>query len=146
MARKIVFTSGKGGVGKTTVCANLGATLSNLGFRVCILDVDIGLNNLDVVMGIENKVVFAGAEYNFQHQCKNKDVKKDYQKQKKNIKIIHFVTFKKPWYFLKSLDFVMEYYRYSFMTEFRHEIINNFLYFLTYLKNNIKKVKYAFYS
>ena len=45
MARKIVFTSGKGGVGKTTVCANLGATLSNLGFRVVILDVDIGLNN-----------------------------------------------------------------------------------------------------
>ena len=58
MARKIVFTSGKGGVGKTTVCANLGATLSNLGFRVVILDVDIGLNNLDVVMGIENRVVF----------------------------------------------------------------------------------------
>src|SRR5574344_2147051 len=58
MARKIVFTSGKGGVGKTTVCANLGATLSNLGFRVVILDVDIGLNNLDVVMGIESRVVF----------------------------------------------------------------------------------------
>lgn len=58
MARKIVFTSGKGGVGKTTVCANLGATLSNLGFRVVILDVDIGLNNLDVVMGVENRVVF----------------------------------------------------------------------------------------
>lgn len=58
MARKIVFTSGKGGVGKTTVCANLGATLSNIGFRVVILDVDIGLNNLDVVMGIENRVVF----------------------------------------------------------------------------------------
>ena len=58
MARKIVFTSGKGGVGKTTVCANLGATLSNLGFRVVILDVDIGLNNLDVVMGVESKVVF----------------------------------------------------------------------------------------
>ncbi len=58
MARKIVFTSGKGGVGKTTVCANLGATLSNLGFKVVILDVDIGLNNLDVVMGIENRVVF----------------------------------------------------------------------------------------
>ena len=58
MARRIVFTSGKGGVGKTTVCANLGATLSNLGFRVVILDVDIGLNNLDVVMGIENRVVF----------------------------------------------------------------------------------------
>ena len=58
MARKIVVTSGKGGVGKTTVCANLGAMLSNLGFRVVIIDVDIGLNNLDVVMGIENRVVF----------------------------------------------------------------------------------------
>lgn len=58
MARKIVFTSGKGGVGKTTVCANLGATLSNLGFKVVIMDVDIGLNNLDVVMGVESRVVF----------------------------------------------------------------------------------------
>lgn len=58
MARKIVFTSGKGGVGKTTVCANIGATLSNLGFKVAIMDVDIGLNNLDVVMGIESRVVF----------------------------------------------------------------------------------------
>lgn len=58
MARKIVITSGKGGVGKTTVCANLGARLAALGFRVLILDVDLGLNNLDVVMGIENKVVF----------------------------------------------------------------------------------------
>lgn len=58
MARKIVITSGKGGVGKTTVCANLGATLSGLGFKVVIIDVDIGLNNLDVVMGIENRVVF----------------------------------------------------------------------------------------
>ena len=58
MARKIVVTSGKGGVGKTTVCANLGAMLSNLGFSVVIIDVDIGLNNLDVVMGIENRVVF----------------------------------------------------------------------------------------
>ncbi len=58
MARKIVFTSGKGGVGKTTVCANLGATLSGFGFRVAILDVDIGLNNLDVVCGVESRVVF----------------------------------------------------------------------------------------
>ena len=58
MARKIVFTSGKGGVGKTTICANLGAMLSNLGFRVVILDVDIGLNNLDVVMGVEQRIVF----------------------------------------------------------------------------------------
>lgn len=58
MARKIVLTSGKGGVGKTTICANLGATLAELGFRVCLIDVDIGLNNLDVVMGIEKRVMF----------------------------------------------------------------------------------------
>ncbi len=58
MARKIVITSGKGGVGKTTICANLGARLAGLGFRVAIIDADIGLNNLDVVMGLENKVMF----------------------------------------------------------------------------------------
>lgn len=58
MARKIVITSGKGGVGKTTVCANLGVKLANLGFRVALIDADIGLNNLDVVMGIENKVFY----------------------------------------------------------------------------------------
>ena len=58
MARKIVFTSGKGGVGKTTVCANLGISLASLGFRVVLLDMDIGLNNLDVVMGVENRVIF----------------------------------------------------------------------------------------
>ncbi|MDD4815590.1 MAG: septum site-determining protein MinD [Clostridia bacterium] len=58
MARKIVITSGKGGVGKTTVCANLGVKLANLGFRVALIDADIGLNNLDVIMGIENKVIF----------------------------------------------------------------------------------------
>lgn len=58
LARKIVITSGKGGVGKTTVCANLGVYLSRLGFRVAMLDVDIGLNNLDVVMGMEKNVVF----------------------------------------------------------------------------------------
>jgi len=58
MARKFVITSGKGGVGKTTICANIGASLARQKQRVCILDVDIGLNNLDVVMGIEQQIVF----------------------------------------------------------------------------------------
>ena len=58
MARKIVITSGKGGVGKTTVCANLGVALARFNKRVVLVDVDLGLNNLDVVMGVENKVVY----------------------------------------------------------------------------------------
>lgn len=58
MARKIVVTSGKGGVGKTTICANLGARLAAIGFRVAIIDTDLGLNNLDVVLGLEDKVRF----------------------------------------------------------------------------------------
>ena len=58
MARKIVITSGKGGVGKTTICVNLGIALARQGLRVMLLDVDIGLNNLDVVSGVENRVVF----------------------------------------------------------------------------------------
>ena len=58
MARIIVITSGKGGVGKTSICAHLGTALANKGKRVVLIDVDIGLNNLDVVMGVENKVVF----------------------------------------------------------------------------------------
>ncbi|MBQ0099870.1 MAG: septum site-determining protein MinD [Firmicutes bacterium] len=58
MAKKIVITSGKGGVGKTTVSANLGKALANMGLRVALIDIDFGLNNLDVVMGLENKVVY----------------------------------------------------------------------------------------
>lgn len=58
MARKIVVTSGKGGVGKTTVCANLGIALAKRSLRVLLMDLDIGLNNLDVVMQVEDKVVF----------------------------------------------------------------------------------------
>lgn len=58
MARKIVITSGKGGVGKTTVTANLGRFLASFGYRVALIDIDFGLNNLDVVMGLENNVVF----------------------------------------------------------------------------------------
>ena len=58
MARRIVITSGKGGVGKTTFTANLASRLAKRGLRVCVVDLDLGLNNLDVIMGLENKVVF----------------------------------------------------------------------------------------
>lgn len=58
MGRRIVVTSGKGGVGKTTVTASVGSMLAEMGLKVVLVDADIGLNNLDVVMGIENKVVY----------------------------------------------------------------------------------------
>jgi septum site-determining protein MinD len=54
--RAIVVTSGKGGVGKTTITANLGAALVDAGKRVVVVDADVGLRNLDVVMGLENRV------------------------------------------------------------------------------------------
>jgi len=58
MGEAIVITSGKGGVGKTTVSANLGIALALDGFRVCVVDADIGLRNLDVVLGLENRIVY----------------------------------------------------------------------------------------
>ena len=58
MGRAIVITSGKGGVGKTTTTANLGAALAALGHTVVLVDADIGLRNLDVVMGLENRIVY----------------------------------------------------------------------------------------
>ncbi|MBE3598255.1 MAG: septum site-determining protein MinD [Limnochordaceae bacterium] len=56
--RVIVITSGKGGVGKTTTTANLGAALAQNGRRVVVVDADIGLRNLDVVLGLENRIVY----------------------------------------------------------------------------------------
>lgn len=58
MGEVIVITSGKGGVGKTTTTANIGAGLSQLGKKVVVIDTDLGLRNLDVVMGLENLIVY----------------------------------------------------------------------------------------
>lgn len=58
MSQVIVVTSGKGGVGKTTTTANIGTALNMLGKKVVLLDADIGLRNLDVVMGLENRIVY----------------------------------------------------------------------------------------
>ena len=58
MGEVIVVTSGKGGVGKTTTTANLGTGLAMEGKKVVLIDTDIGLRNLDVVMGLENRIVY----------------------------------------------------------------------------------------
>jgi septum site-determining protein MinD len=58
MAKTLVVTSGKGGVGKTTTTAALGAALAQGGQRVVVIDFDVGLRNLDLVMGAERRVVF----------------------------------------------------------------------------------------
>ena len=81
MAKKIVITSGKGGVGKTTVAVNLGVALSNLGLRIVLVDLDFGLNNLDVVMGVENRVIFDMLDV-FEGRCRIKQalVQSDYRK------------------------------------------------------------------
>jgi septum site-determining protein MinD len=57
-AKVITITSGKGGVGKTTTTANLGVALARIGKKVVVIDADIGLRNLDVVMGLENRIVY----------------------------------------------------------------------------------------
>jgi len=59
----ITVTSGKGGVGKTTTTANVGAALALLGRKVVVLDGDIGLRNLDIVMGLENRIVYDVVDY-----------------------------------------------------------------------------------
>lgn len=58
MGEVIVITSGKGGVGKTTTTANIGTGLAALGYKVVLVDTDIGLRNLDVVLGLENRIVY----------------------------------------------------------------------------------------
>jgi septum site-determining protein MinD len=58
MGEVIVITSGKGGVGKTTTTANIGTALAKLNHKVVLVDTDIGLRNLDVVLGLENRIVY----------------------------------------------------------------------------------------
>jgi len=58
MSECIVVTSGKGGVGKTTTTANIGVALALLGKKVVVVDADIGLRNLDVILGLENRIVY----------------------------------------------------------------------------------------
>ena len=58
MGEVIVITSGKGGVGKTTTTANIGTGLAMMGQKVVLVDTDIGLRNLDVVLGLENRIVY----------------------------------------------------------------------------------------
>ena len=58
LGRAIVITSGKGGVGKTTTTANLGTALAKRGTKVVLVDADVGLRNLDIVMGLESRVKY----------------------------------------------------------------------------------------
>jgi septum site-determining protein MinD len=62
MSRIIVITSGKGGVGKTTVTANLGMALARCGRQVALVDADFGLRNLDLLLGLENRVVYTALD------------------------------------------------------------------------------------
>jgi len=62
MSRVIVVTSGKGGVGKTTCSANLGMALAQRGHSVAVVDADFGLRNLDLLLGLENRIVYTAVE------------------------------------------------------------------------------------
>jgi len=60
--RVIVVTSGKGGVGKTTSTANLGMSIARLGYKVALIDADIGLRNLDLLLGLENRILYTAID------------------------------------------------------------------------------------
>jgi septum site-determining protein MinD len=62
MARVIVITSGKGGVGKTTTTSNLGMALARLNHNTLLIDADIGLRNLDLLLGLENRIIYNGLD------------------------------------------------------------------------------------
>lgn len=67
--RTIVVTSGKGGVGKTTATANLGMSIARLGHRVALIDADIGLRNLDLLLGLENRILYTAMDI-LEGQCR----------------------------------------------------------------------------
>lgn len=76
----IVITSGKGGVGKTTTSANIGTALAKNGFKVVLIDTDIGLRNLDLLLGLENRIVYTIVDV-VEERCK---LKQALVKDKKN--------------------------------------------------------------
>lgn len=67
--RIIVITSGKGGVGKTTATANIGMSMARLGYKVVLIDADIGLRNLDLLLGLENRILYTVMDV-FEGQCR----------------------------------------------------------------------------
>ena len=62
MTRVIVITSGKGGVGKTTTTSNIGMALARLGYKTLLVDADVGLRNLDLLLGLENRIIYTGLD------------------------------------------------------------------------------------
>jgi len=80
MGRVIVITSGKGGVGKTTTSANIGTALAKAGQKVVLIDTDIGLRNLDLLLGLENRIVYTIVDV-VEERCK---LKQALVKDKKN--------------------------------------------------------------
>ena len=83
MGKVLVVTSGKGGVGKTTTAANIGTGLALQGYKVLMIDTDIGLRNLDVVMGLENRIVYDILDV-IEERCK---IKQAFVRDKRNKKL-----------------------------------------------------------
>lgn len=69
MNRVIVVTSGKGGVGKTSITANIGMSIARLGYKTVLLDADIGLKNLDLLVGLENRIMYTVMDV-FEGRCR----------------------------------------------------------------------------